>query len=109
MEEFIEGDIIVLKFPFSDLTNYKKRPALIIKNINGNDSIVLQITSIARRDEYSVKLCREDFSEGSLPINSLIRINKIFTADKSLFLYKAGTIGPIKFFESKNKLIKLFS
>lgn len=46
MGRFIKGDILVVPFPFSDLSQSKKRPALVIANIEeGNDLILSQITS----------------------------------------------------------------
>ena len=41
MGKFIKGDVVVLPFPFTDLSNAKKRPALIISDLNGNDYIML--------------------------------------------------------------------
>ena len=45
MAKFIKGDVIVLPFPFTDLSASKRRPALILSNIKGDDYIMLQITS----------------------------------------------------------------
>ena len=56
MGRFIKGDIIVTPFPFSDLSNTKKRPALVIADLDGDDAIVCQITSQTIRDRYSIQL-----------------------------------------------------
>ncbi|WP_368489570.1 hypothetical protein [Clostridium sp. BJN0013] len=45
MGEFIEGDVVVVPFPFSDLSNSKRRPALVLANLEGYDLILSQITS----------------------------------------------------------------
>ena len=45
MEGLVKGDIIVINFPFSDLTQFKSRPALIIKVPKGEDVIICQITA----------------------------------------------------------------
>lgn len=45
MEEFNFGDIVLLKFPFTDGSGLKKRPALIINDFNDGDIIVCRITS----------------------------------------------------------------
>jgi len=39
MERFVKGDVVVIPFPFSDLTGAKRRPALVIANLKGNDLI----------------------------------------------------------------------
>ena len=44
MEGFVKGEIVVLKFPFSNLIKSKRRPSLIIKVPKGEDIIVCQIT-----------------------------------------------------------------
>ena len=56
MERFIKGDVVVIPFPFSDLSQSKKRPALVITSLSGEDLILSQITSIKKYDKYSVEL-----------------------------------------------------
>ena len=86
MEKLVKGDVVVLPFPFSNLSKSKRRPAIIVANLNGDDLILSQITSQARNDEYSIILSKKDFESGSLDHMSLIRPNKIFTADKSIII-----------------------
>jgi mRNA interferase MazF len=45
MERFVKGDIVVIPFPFSDLSGSKKRPALVLADLQGDDIILCQITS----------------------------------------------------------------
>ena len=40
MAKFIKGDVVVVPFPFSDLTNAKRRPALVIAELEGDDLIL---------------------------------------------------------------------
>ncbi|TET61184.1 MAG: hypothetical protein E3J52_01960 [Promethearchaeota archaeon] len=44
MARFIKGDVVIVPFPFSDLTKSKRRPALVISNLKGDDIILCQIT-----------------------------------------------------------------
>ena len=92
MEKLVKGDVVVLPFPFSDLSASKKRPALVIAPLDGDDIILCQITSQARIDDYSVILNNSDFKQGSLNLTSIIKPNKLFTADKSIIHYKIGSI-----------------
>lgn len=99
MGKFIKGDVVVLPFPFSNLSSAKKRPALVIADITGDDYIMLQITSKNVKDSYAIPLLNTDFSSGSLNHDSNIRPNKIFTLDEKLVLYKTGHISNSKLSE----------
>jgi len=54
MEEFVKGTILVVPFPFSDLSDSKKRPVLVVATPGGDDIILCQITSQNRHDGYSI-------------------------------------------------------
>jgi mRNA interferase MazF len=90
MGEFIKGDVVVVLFPFSNLSAAKKRPALVIAPLDGDDVILCQITSRQVRDQYSISIGEEDFVEGSLRQDSNIRPNRLFTADSRIIQYRAG-------------------
>ena len=59
MEEIIKGDVVVLSFPFSDLSNSKKRPALVVAGPHGQDVILAQITSKIDFKNYSIDLLKD--------------------------------------------------
>ena len=61
MAGFIRGDIVVVPFPFSDLSEAKRRPALIIADLTGDDFILCQITSQNVKDSYSILLDEKHF------------------------------------------------
>jgi mRNA interferase MazF len=96
MGKFMKGDIVVIPFPFSDLSGSKRRPALVIVDINGDDVILCQVTSVARNDDYAIPIDTTDFESGTLPVKSVVRSNKIFTADQNLILYPACRLKPDK-------------
>jgi mRNA interferase MazF len=109
MEEFVKGDVVVLPFPFSDLTRSKRRPALVVAGLDGGDVILCQITSAARIDGYSILLSDGDFKEGSLDVSSIIRPNRLFTADSSIIIYKAGVLDASKIKEVENELVRIMT
>ena len=109
MEGLMKGDVVVLPFPFSDLSATKKRPALVVATLQGEDIILGQITSMARQDNYSVTLKIQNFKSGKLPVESIIRPNRLFTADKSIVLYKAGSLKNEKIKEVENIIVKIFT
>ena len=87
MERFIKGDIVVVPFPFSDLTRAKRRPALVIAELEGDDLILCQITSQQLKDRYAVSIDEGDFETGILRQGSNVRPNRIFTADRHIIMY----------------------
>ena len=107
MAEFIKGDVVVIPFPFSDLSEVKKRPAFVVNSLSGDDIILCQITSQAIKDKYSVSLKKIDFVSGGLSVNSNIRPNRIFTADKGIILYKVGNVKESKTKEVIQKIIEI--
>lgn len=109
MEGFVRGDVVIVPFPFSDLSQSKRRPALVAANLEGDDIILCQITSGARIDRYSIALCQDDFRQGDLRFTSIIRPNRLFTADKGIILYKAGSLGKSKMEEVEREIVGIFS
>ncbi len=99
---------MILHFPFSDLSSSKKRPALIVATLTGDDVICCQITSEARFDDYSIILQQGDFNEGSLRQVSMIRPNRLFTADRSIILARVGLLKDSKVKEVEEKLVRIF-
>lgn len=96
MARFVKGDVVVVPFPFSDLTQAKRRPALVLASNQGDDLILCQITSQSVRDELAFAISNDDFASGSLRQNSNIRPNRLFTADQQIVLYQVGRLKPEK-------------
>ncbi len=96
MGRFVRGDVVVVPFPFSDLTMSKRRPALVLANLEGDDLILCQITSQSIRDAYAIELNDSNFVSGGLNKPSNIRPNRLFTADRHIVLYKTGHLGDEK-------------
>lgn len=93
MAKFVKGEVVVIPFPFSDLSGSKRRPALVLADLPGDDIVLCQITSQnAAKDVLAIPLTAEDFRTGSLPVASFIRPGRIFTADKNLIVKSSGVI-----------------
>ena len=107
MATFVKGDIVILPFPFSDLSDSKRRPALVLADLPGDDIILCQITSQFSKDSSAIFLTGNDFTFGTLKTDSYIRPNRLFTADKEIIAYKAGTISKAKYLEVFNSLMNL--
>ena len=109
MGRFVKGDVVVVPFPFSDLSANKKRPALVVATLTGDDVILCQITSKSIGDSYAIALSNADFKAGTLRQDSHIRPNRLFTADSSIILYRAGVVNPEKIKEVVAKIVQLVS
>ena len=99
MAASLVGLVVVINFPFSDLSGSKRRPALVVADWNSEDVILCQITSVNNNDSLAVLLSNADFSTGSLLRNSYVRPNKLFIADKRTLLQQVGLIKDDKFQE----------
>jgi mRNA interferase MazF len=105
--KFIKGDVVVIPFPFSDLSQSKRRPALIIASLAGDDAILCQITSKTIQDIYAISIDDSDFDAGSLKQSGNIRPNRLFTADSHIILYRAGHIKNDKLNQVIEKLVEI--
>ncbi len=104
MERLVKGDIIVIDFPYSNLQFYKRRPVLILKIPKGEDIIVLQITSDSYEKSVEIAIKKEDFDKGNLRVESYLRLDKIFSIEKSLIKYKIGSLKNERFNEILDKV-----
>ena len=62
MGKFVKGEVVVVPFPFSDLSSTKRRPALVITSLTGDDVILCQITSKSVSDNYAIPLRRQNIN-----------------------------------------------
>ncbi len=107
MAKFVKGEVVVIPFPFSDLTQAKRRPALILTELEGDDLILCQITSQAIKDKYAIPLNDGNFETGGLKKSSNVRPNRIFTADAHLVLYRIGNLKAEKLAEVIERVIEI--
>jgi len=92
MGRFVKGDVVVIPFPFSDLSSSKRRPAFVLAESGGDDVILCQITSQSVKDNQAITIELTDIKNGSLNTVSNIRPNKLFTADERIIAYKVGEL-----------------
>lgn len=107
MGAFVKGDVVVTPFPFSDLSAAKKRPALVVALLTGDDVLLCQITSQATSDTDAIPLLESGFASGGLRQTSNIRPNRLFTADSNIILYRAGVLTEIKLREVVAKTVQI--
>ena len=84
------GTVVLVPFPFSDLSKSKLRPAVVLADVGRDDWILCQITSNPYSDVRAIELLDTSFATGSLLVTSYARPGKLFTANHSLMVGKVG-------------------
>ena len=92
------GDVVLISFPFSDLSAEKVRPALIAGRVTGEDLVLAFITSrveaLDPRADVLLDARASEFQATGLKVPSSVRLNKLATLHRSLARRRLGAIGP---------------
>jgi mRNA interferase MazF len=102
-----KGDIVLIPFPFTDLTGTKNRPALILIDSDEDITVSFITTQLKWLEKFDIKL--EPTNKNGLKKTSLIRLNKITTVDKELVIGKMGQLTNSEIKEVNRGLIDLFN
>lgn len=84
--------VILVPFPFSDLSETKQRPAVVLAGAGRGDWVLCQITSNSYTDNQAITLAADDFQHGGLRNVSYARPGKLFTANNALPLREVGKL-----------------
>jgi len=108
---YSQGEILLIPFPFTDLSSQKKRPVLVLSKDGYNDVaediVVAAITSNVDNKPYSIKLASSDLSVGELKIKSCIRADKIYTLSQSIVIKSFGKVKSEVVSMVKEKLLNI--
>jgi mRNA interferase MazF len=88
------GAVVLVRFPFSDLSQVKLRPAVVLASAGRRDWILCQITSKNWGDPDAIPLEDSSFLTGSLRLASYVRPAKLFTANAELIFGNLGQLQP---------------
>ena len=94
MGAFAAGQVVLLAFPFSDLSRSKFRPSLLLAPAGRGDWIACQITGNSYADPRAISLTDAAFASGGLQRPSFVRPGKLFTAHESLMESAVGEVLP---------------
>jgi len=83
---------VLVPFPFSDLSQAKLRPAVVLADASRDDWILCQVTSNPYSDSQAITIADADFHTGSLRVTSFARPGKLFTANSSLMVTQVGNL-----------------
>jgi len=85
-----KGDIVLIPFPFSDLTGNKLRPALVLISSKNDVTVCFITTQFKCKNKFDIEIFPS--SENGIKKESIIRLNKFATLDKKIVLGKIGVI-----------------
>ena len=100
------GDVVIIPFPYSDLSQSKRRPALVLAGVGRGDFLLCQITSKQYDDSHALSLNDSDFISGSLRRDSFIRNGMLLSANENLVV---GVLGVLIMQGLQKRLIPCFS
>lgn len=107
-----QGDIVLLPFPYSDLSTAKKRPALVVSNntfnASSDDFVCCLVTTNPKQDKYTIQITENDVEQGKLSFASTVKPYRIFTTDKKIVVKKLCALQKTKLRLVADKLCKLF-
>jgi len=86
------ASIVVIPFPFSDLSSSKLRPAVVFADVGRGDWLLCQITSNPYSDTEAIRLTNAELTQGSLDRVSFVRPMKLFTANESLMVKRVAVL-----------------
>ena len=101
------GGVVLVPFPFSDLSRAKLRPAIVLAAAGRDDFILCQVTSNPYADPLAMELTGASFSSGSLQRTSYARPGKLFTAHGSLIRSQVGQLQSEVFHALVDRLVAL--
>ena len=105
---FRPGEVVLVRFPFSDLSQTKLRPAVILADAGRGDWILSQVTSNPHIGTPFISLTDTSFATSSLRLASYVLPGKLFTAHRGLIVEHLGTLKSDVFNEVVETVINIF-
>ena len=93
------GDIVLVPFPFTDLTGRKVRPAVVVSpDPQGADVVIVFISSASATalapTDWALPASQRDFAQTGLKVSSVFKCGKLLTLHRSLILRRLGRVSP---------------
>lgn len=106
------GDLILVPFPYTDLSSKKMRPALVLSNAThnhqGSDVIALGVTSNLANAAHSILLKASDMVQGKLLATSRIKVDRVATLEQNLIRKRLGRVKPAILAQVMKEFLTLF-
>jgi mRNA interferase MazF len=104
----LKGKIVLITFPFTDLTSAKVRPALVLYEGEKDVTVIFVSSRIAKATANDVLIKQEhlEFKKTGLKVDSFLKVEKIATLSKKLVMGELGEVGPKLKMEINDKIGK---
>ncbi len=107
MARFVSGEVVVVPFPFTDLSSSKVRPAFVLASLSRGDVILCQITSQAGGHPEAIPILGEDFEPGGgLSRASFALPHRLVTANETCVRRAVGKLKPVKLNEIRERVCR---
>lgn len=94
--ELTAGDLVLVPFPFTDLSSNKARPAVVLSSDafhgSGHGVILAAVTSNIQNASFSVLFRAADLVDGRLPKTRRVKVGKLVTIDRSVIRRRIGRL-----------------
>jgi len=103
------GEIILIPFPFAELTNKKVRPAIVVCETKDfyQDLVICAISSVVPKNLTANEMLLEKDSTNNLRITSVAKIDRIVTAKRNDVIAVLGKLRETDLEGFRKKFIKL--
>jgi mRNA interferase MazF len=101
------GSVVLVRFPFSDLSASKLRPAVVLATVDRGDWILCQVTSNPYSDLQAIEITGADFSVGTLERTSYARPGKKYLRQThQLWIGRLGNSRPQSMWQLSQELLR---
>lgn len=102
-----KGDIVLIPFPFTDLSGAKNRPALVLASSSYDITVAFISTQLKWKEDTDVTL--KPTNKNGLKKESIIRLSKLATIDKELAIGLLGEVNEKDIQLINRNIIKIFN
>lgn len=92
--KFKGGDILLIPFPFTDLTQRKVRPVFVVRDSTDEDLLLAPISTQVHREKNDYLIEMEDYLDQALPVVSCLRYEKLVTLSEALIIKRVTRLNP---------------
>ena len=103
------GDVVLAPFPFTDLSDIKIRPAVVLADVGMQDWVLCEITTRWQMRDRYIPIAEHDMEDGELRRRSWVRPNRLTTLNESVFQHTIGRLSAAKHAEVSAAVRSLFS